>query len=159
MALKATFDAGFIRKQSAAKMAEIDKKIIDSLAYVGTLAVNHAREQAPSTGFNDVTGNLRSSIGFVIYKNGERLIDSGFQVVGKGIDGPIKSYEYVENVASKYRTGYLLIVVAGMDYASRVETMGKDVITSAKHKAEKDLPQRLEALAKNLKTSVNIQYV
>ena len=58
----------------------------------------------------------------------------------------------VNNLATKFSGGYALIVVAGMNYAAYVESMGKNVISSAELLAEQELPRMMKELTSKIKT-------
>jgi len=117
--------------------------IIRNLSYLGELCVNQARS---SDEYKDQTGNLRSSIGYVILKDGAVLKKGGFEVVKEGTSGSVGGYEFAKSLISGKRIGYVLIVVAGMKYAEHVEAMGKDVITSAEQLAIQEAPRILKQL-------------
>lgn len=70
------------------------------------------------------TGNLESSIGYVIYYNG--------QVVSKAFDGNAEGTTEAEKTAKKAagKSGLVLIGVAGMQYAAALEAKGYNVITT-----------------------------
>ena len=112
------------------QVKQIEAKSIEALRYQGEEFVNKARL---SGNYDDDTGNLRSSIGYVILKNG-RVIDQNFQMAGKGSDrqtGRLEAMEYVTEIASNFPEGLVLIGVAGMNYAAAVESKGYDVITGS----------------------------
>jgi len=81
----------------------------------------NARERQPW----ELTGNLRSSIGYFVLKNGE-VIDQKFQDNPAGKEAAEKLLNKIPN-----KDGLQLIGVAGMDYASYVESRGFDVITTS----------------------------
>lgn len=86
--------------------------------------------------YTDRTNNLRSSIGYVLFYNGE-IVASKFEAGGKGKEGDGK--EGVEkglNVAQNAidgadSSGFVGVYVAGMEYARFVENRGFDVITGS----------------------------
>lgn len=124
------FTAANIRKQLDDKRKEFEKKTLEALQYLGEEFVNKAREFGEYT---DRTGNLRSSVGYVILKDGE-MIDSNFELSAKGTEkqtGLQRGMEFAEELAILYGTGYVLIGVAGMQYAAAVESKGYDVITNS----------------------------
>ena len=59
---------GNIDETFRAFLAEVEGQIIESLCRVGEEAVKLAKLIPPERGFNDQTGNLRSSIGYVVVK-------------------------------------------------------------------------------------------
>lgn len=86
--------------------------------------------------YTDRTNNLRSSIGFVIYKDGE-LVSSYFTQSGTGNEGDGSSgtkigLQEAEEEAKSYNSkGYVCVLVAGMNYARAVESKGYDVISGS----------------------------
>lgn len=127
----------------------IEKRQIERLQYLGELCVSHARSIPKEIGFTDQTGNLRSSIGYVIFKNGIS-VHSNYETVLKGNEGVKAGKELSKKVGSKYSDGIVLVVTAGMNYALYVEAKGRDVLTSAENMAQQELPKMLEALKRNI---------
>lgn len=85
------------------------------------------------------TGNLRSSIGYVIVRNGE-ILGRNFQLSEKaGTDkqtGKREGEQLAMDLINTYSKGLVLICVAGMKYAAHVEAMdNKDVMSLAASKA------------------------
>lgn len=126
---------------------EREQKMIQVLSYIGEEAVNMARESDP---FKDRTGNLRSSIGYVVVKNGKvvKLFVRKAKDDEKG-KGVAAGRALVAKLGEEYKEGFMLIVFAGMEYAASVESKGYDVITgSAKSSSElyKFLKESLELI-------------
>ena len=130
----------FLEKQSE----RYAKAFVDDLNYVGNKVVAFIRNRSAEDSWIDQTGNLRSSIGYVVVRNGRVLNKGGFEKV----DGPKRSEasengsavgeSYALRLAGQYTRGYALVVVAGMDYASYVEDMeNKDVLKKGEFEAEK----------------------
>ena len=113
-----------------------EEKMYTLLQAAGEMFVRYARE---SGRYIDHTGNLRSSIGYVIVKNG-KTASRNFkkQDVGtEGSEGVNKAEKLARELANTHNTGLVLIGVAGMEYAVYVEAMeSKDVITGANIKTE-----------------------
>src|SRR5690606_17274973 len=124
-------------------MEEIDNKILLSLQYAGEQFVNIARLGGT---YDDDTGNLRSSIGYIILKDGE-VVHQNFQKqqgAEDGDTGVLKAYSAANEVAGANSQGWVLIGVAGMEYAAAVEAKNYDVITGAYMKTEAILKRVLE---------------
>ena len=100
--------------------------IYEKLQESGEYFVKLARE---SGSYQDHTGNLRSSIGYVIVKDGSVLI-SNFQQTANGAEGIATGKRIAATIASGVK-GLVLIGVAGMDYAMHVEAKGFEVISSS----------------------------
>lgn len=136
----------------------IVEKQIERLQRLGEMCVTQARGVPPSVGFHDQTGNLRSSIGYMVFVDGVPVHQSTFEQVspqaahkdGVTYDGGKKGEAYCREIGEN-TTGVCLVVVAGMDYATYVESKGRDVLTSAEHLAEQELPKQLAELIENIK--------
>lgn len=136
----------------------IVEKQIERLQRLGEMCVTQARSVPPSIGFHDQTGNLRSSIGYMVFVDGVSVHQSTFEQVspqvahkdGVTYDGGKKGEAYCREIGEN-TTGVCLVVVAGMDYATYVESKGRDVLTSAEHLAEQELPKQLAELIENIK--------
>ena len=103
---------------------QIEEDVVEAMAYAGEEFVTEAREMNKSEGgFGDVTGNLRSSIGYFILKDGE-VIDQGYTGNAEGKHAANKVLGLV-----KRNRGIQLVGVAGMEYATYVESKGFNVIS------------------------------
>lgn len=120
---------------------------IRALSRLGEECVTEARDRSPEESWIDRSGNLRSSIGYVIASGGEIIKYSDFTVVKNGTEGPKTGKTLAEEIAKKYRSGYVLVVVAGMNYAEYVEAMdNKVVLASAELFARQQLPSMMQKL-------------
>jgi hypothetical protein len=138
--IRPKFNAAQIAKFLAGKRIAIYNAIVSRLKFVGESFVTKARN---SDTYKDQTGNLRSSIGYVIYYNGQHL-ESDFP--GAQSEGVTKARELADEVAADFPHGFVLICVAGMDYASAVEARGYDVITNSSLEAIDDLRQAMREI-------------
>ena len=102
----------------------IEQRIIWALAMVGENFVNDARTIKT---YKDQTGNLRSSIGYIIARDGNIIQEN---IEGKA-EGRAQAKEIANEVLRENSKGFVLIVVAGMEYAAAVESKGYDVITGS----------------------------
>lgn len=128
-----------IKQQQNAKEAAIT-----ALNYVGLECVKEARQNGKYT---DRTGNLRSSIGYAIIKDGKPIQKSGFErVKATAAEAQGQSEALITRLAATYNTGLVLVVVAGMDYAAYVEARGYNVLNSAETLAKTLVPQMLKQL-------------
>ncbi len=119
--------------------------IIYRLSVVGERVINQARDTDKRT-FKDQTGNLRSSIGYVIVSDGQIVKASDFRTVKGGSQGSATGRSYAERLAQQFPDGIVLIVVAGMNYATYVSAKGLDVLDSAELLAQREIPKMLERL-------------
>lgn len=85
-------------------------------------------------------------MGYAVSIDGKLVKISSFSKVLNGEEGANNGEEYVKQLISKYPSGIVLIVVAGMNYATYVSDMGYDVIDSAESLAEKLMPRMLKQL-------------
>lgn len=119
------------------------KALIYNLQYVGEQCLTAARE---TDTYKDRTGNLRSSLGYVIIEDGNIVNLSGFGVVLQGNEGANDGKSYVQDIASRFPQGLVLVMVAGMNYASYVQAKGYDVLESSELLAENLVPKMLKKL-------------
>lgn len=144
-------------KGDTSGLDELEKRI--EMAYINRLveAGEMACQEAIKNGdYEDVTGNLRSSMGYVIAYDGRIIKEGGFHKVqghganmqkvefttkdgknvsfwakgkfGDGSEGSKKGLEFAHSKISS--SGYSFVLVAGMEYASYVSSKGYDVLDS-----------------------------
>ncbi len=143
MGIKLTTSIGEIDKELYDFEMKIHQDIIKVLSYVGEKCVTEARDRTQEESWFDQTGNLRSSIGYVIYHNGVE--------VKNGSDGPKEGKTLAEQIASEHLTGYALIVVAGMHYADYVEAKdNKNVLASSYALANSLVPKMMKELEQKI---------
>lgn len=138
-------------------MKRVETAIIRRLQFLGEKCLIECRTNKTYT---DQTGNLTSSMGYVIIANGKLVETTGFnQAVisisggtgtAHGSNGGSIGEQLAKEVAARFTTGFALIVVAGMNYAAHVESRGYNVLASAELLAEKELPKMMKALARNI---------
>lgn len=146
------------------------ERILMNLQYIGERCIKIARENG---NYNDITGNLRSSIGYIVLNGGRAVIQTiaertsvapGFRNVvrkdkngserivkqkigGDGGEGAKQASALLERLSAKYPRGCVLIVCAGMEYAAYVENVhGKRVLVDAQLLAEQLLDKLLGKL-------------
>jgi len=97
--------------------------------------------------YKDRTNNLRSSIGYVIYNNGEHVADNfetaGVGSEGDGAHGLEVGRQVAEDTAAMFPSGIVAVVVAGESYALFVEARGYDVITGPSQTLNERLQENL----------------
>lgn len=127
--IRALFTGKQVQNYLDRVIEEQDKKTLLSLQYMGEEFVNKAR----LTGnYTDRTGNLRSSVGYIILHNG-KVVDRNFE--GKQV-GKDQGQKVAIEVAAQYPRGWVLIGVAGMEYAAYVEAKNFDVISGSAPSAQ-----------------------
>ncbi|MBC9913185.1 hypothetical protein [Chitinophaga varians] len=163
--IRPRFSNGQIQEMLTERLKRIDSAILTRLQYIGESFVKNAREKAD---FTDRTGNLRNSIGYIILKNGVQMyenfrrtanvevsIKSGRNRGQKrntkgGKRGMEAAREVAANAAGNFQNGYVLIVVAGMEYAAFVEAMGYDVLTASSEIAKRDLQNAIKSIKQKM---------
>jgi hypothetical protein len=145
MGIKFTVNKSVFRKAILQKMTEFDSAIISRFSLIGEQFVIDARS---SGSYKDQTGNLRSSIGYMVLKNGKPVSISNHRSSSRslGSKGKITKDKFLLELAKSYPTGYVLICVAGMEYAAAVESRGKDVITGSVQTAETSVTAALQRI-------------
>jgi len=136
-----------VRRQMEQHAKRVEKAMVFNMQYLGEQCVNVARSVPAQFGFHDQTGNLRSSIGYIVFNDG-RPVHQNFKTVLKGSKGVTEGKKIAAEIGSGYPGKIVLVVVAGMNYAVEVESRGRDVLTSAEIFAQ----QRLPDLIKKFKT-------
>ena len=143
MGITPKFKIQDVAKKFDALLDFIEDETIRALQYVGEQAVTYARNipdpEHGGEGFTDRTANLRSSIGFAVYFNGEQ-ITANYEGTAEGT----QQGRQLADQAAAGTEGYALIVTAGMYYAVYVESKGRDVLTSAEQKAGEWLKEQLD---------------
>lgn len=83
--------------------------------------------------YKDQTNNLRSSIGYIVYNNGEKIAEhftqDGAGAGGTGTTGIEKGKKVAAEAAKEFPADLVGVIVAGEDYALYVESKGYDVLT------------------------------
>lgn len=130
---------------------------IDAFCRLGEEAVKKIRERAEAESWHDITGNLRSSVGYVVTHSGQVVASSDFSTVKGGSEGGGTGRAYAGSLAANYAgADYALIVVAGMDYASYVEAKAnKDVLASGELYTRSRAKKVIEDLVESLALAVN----
>lgn len=138
MPIKANLDSDkikeFLQQHTTVQMEE---GIVRQLNYLGEMCVNEARTNGSYT---DQSGNLRSSIGYGVFKDGQPVSTGGFEPVKASTDGPDAGRNLLLKIGGEYPQGYALVVVAGKRYGVYVEARGYNVLTSSRLLAERELP-------------------
>ena len=143
MPIKRLTPTAEIDRYIAGRVEAIKRALVYNLCAVGEQVLNAARL---TNSYKDQTGNLRSSIGYVVAVDGEIVQMSSFDTVKEGREGSRGGKEYAMQLVRDFPHGIVLIVVAGMNYASYVSAKGYDVLDSSELLADKLVPQMLQQL-------------
>lgn len=146
--IRPKFNAKDIAKWSAEVRARVINAMLSRLSFVGESFIVNARN---TDTYMDQTGNLRSSIGYLVAYNGN-IMGQNFEAKpnGNGTEsgeaGVRAAQELAKDIADDYPNGFVLVCVAGMAYAAAVEAKGFDVITNSSITAVADLKQAMREL-------------
>lgn len=138
MAIKSNFDEGRFNKEFKTQVEDLYQKIIESFIRAGEEFIINARNQIQDHAmgtYQDRTGNLRNSIGYFVFHDGELVKEVSNIVTNKE-----KIQPYIKT------KGVQLIGIAGMNYASYVESKGYNVISYQADVCVVDLAMYLETL-------------
>ena len=126
------------------KIERVNQFVLDRLNFIGLEFVRNARTNA---NFKDQTGNLRSSIGYIILKDGQ-VVSENFELSAIGTDKKTGKAQGEDFAKSQYKQekGYVLFLVAGMKYAAAVESKGFDVITGSSFIVQSDVKEMIQKL-------------
>ncbi len=150
MGIKAKFSYSDIEKALNKNLIQIETGVLRILKRVGEEFVSDAREGMnissaafPKGDYQDQTANLRSSIGYFILRDNEQV---------DGSTGTSKGQMAARRVLNELppKSGYRLIGVAGMEYASFLESKGYNVISSQQAVLFVNLGERLRKFTKQL---------
>lgn len=151
MGIKANFTKDDVRNRFDAFLNEIKKKQIDRLNRLGEMCLIEARN---NKGYMMQTGALLSSTGYKVFVDGV-AVHSQFDAASGAESGAaatgMKAGQDIADRVGKGTKGVVLVVVAGMNYAAYVEARGYNVLSSAEHLAQRELPRMLEKLITNIK--------
>ena len=121
-------------KEETEKVMEL---IVEGFAEIGERVVQGIIDGELSN-WNDQTGNLRSSIGYIVTVDGQIRKEGGFEQFADTGIGSSAGRAYAYSMSSSYPKGIALIIVAGMEYAAYVEAMeNKTVLAQGSLEAEK----------------------
>lgn len=156
MGITPNFNQNSIKAELERRAEVIRKMIIRRLTELGERCLIEARTGRT---YQDQTGNLLASTGYVLVDHGSIIKLAGFEKPKRSAatkqgdaDNGAESGKYLaEALAGKAtKKGYALIMVAGMHYADYVEATGKNVLASAERFAEREFPEMLRRLKQNV---------
>lgn len=138
-----------------AVMRIVKEEMVNGLSYLGEQSVARIRNRSADKSWIDRTGNLRSSIGYAVSDHGKSVIESAFSQVLQGTKGPQEGKKLLEELIKLYKDTYALIVVAGMNYAERVEAIeSKDVLASTELWAKNKLDTYIKRIVKKIEQRI-----
>ena len=151
MGIRMTTKLSEVHDRLMREAERVERLTIRALSKLGEQCVTKIRDRAGDKSWYDQTGNLRSSVGYVIAHNKNIIQYSTFNQVKQGSEGVKTGKDLAKELAKRYSNNYVLIVVAGMNYAEFVEAMdNKDVLASTKLWAREQVPLMLEKLKRQI---------
>lgn len=126
--------------------------LVKNMCYIGEACIKIARETGD---YNDITGNLRSSIGYIVLSNGN-VAKYGAPVqkggkVGDGSAGVAAGKALLDKLKAEYPYGVVLILCAGMEYAAFVENVRhKHVLVDSELEAQRLIDKLLGKMLKSV---------
>ena len=151
MGIKMTTPLSEVQRIFLKEAARVERLTIRALSRLGEQCVKRVRDRAGKDSWYDQTGNLRSSVGYVIAHNGNIIRYSDFNQVKDGSEGVNEGKDLAEEIVRRFSNNYVLVVVAGMHYAEYVEARdNKDVLASTELWARDEVPKMLEKLNRQI---------
>ena len=128
-------------------MEAIEEAMLPKMIQIGQRAVDIARRKMGGKPYNDDTGNLRSSTGFIVYRDGKE-VHRDFKPSPAGTDKATGLTIGQRQAEEEMRgaEGWGIVLVAGMDYASYLERRDYDVITGGSKLVQNWLTQAMNEL-------------
>lgn len=156
MGIRMTTDAKALTNFLDRAARKIQENILKALSKLGDEAVVRIRNRSAKESWIDHTGNLRSSIGFAVYEQGIKYMESAFAQVLSGSEGSARGKKVINDLAKEYAKVYALVVIAGMEYAGEVEALeSKDVLASTKIWAMSIVEQRIKTAVDHAINEIN----
>lgn len=122
--------------------ARIERALIFNLEILVAQLENHAKLNA---GYEDQTSNLKGSIGGVVLQDGRPITYRGFN--SSGTEGRTTGLEFINSKIGEYKKGFVILIVAGMEYATYVENFhGLNVLKKSELKMQAEFPKMLKRL-------------
>lgn len=178
MGIRMTTKLDELHRMMMKEAERVERLTIRALSYLGEQCVIRVRDRSGDRSWYDQSGNLRSSVGYVIAHNGNIVSSYGFdssmgkaahtkqveyvtkdgkkvsftaRVKAGGQEGAKAGKDLAEELIKRYSNDYVLVVVAGMNYAEYVEAMkNKNVLASTELWATSQVPKMLEKLKKQI---------
>lgn len=131
----------------------VDNKLAMELRQVGEEAVTFSKE---NKGYHDRTANLKNSISYALFKDGE-LLEQHIGNIPKPDEDAGGQAQVADNLA-RYAAqegvvkpqGYTLIVVAGMNYGKYVEDKGYNVLYLTQNYLREELKKVINGIINDI---------
>ena len=132
-----------LQKYILSQIKVFERVIIREMEILVARLENHAKDNA---GYQDQTANLKNSIGGVVLKDGRAVSYSGFSG-----DGGDEGRNYIDSLIGNFGGGYVVLIVAGMEYASYVENYHN---LNVLKKSELLLPMEMNKMFEKIKSKI-----
>ena len=148
-----------LQKRLNEKRKQIISYLNMRLMQLAEEAVTYSKE---NKGYQDRTANLKNSISFALYLDGQ-LITSAVGQIPKaeeaeggqeGVSASLNEYAQKEGVVAP--KGYSLVIVAGMNYGKYVEDKGYNVLHLTKYFLRDEMKKIFEEVAETIKSDSQI---
>lgn len=139
-----------IERMVRQQIEEIDRQTLEQFKRVLARALDIQRAKVRANGgYNDDTGQLRSSVGGIIYKDGKVLYeDFKLAPYGTNKEPGIREGRDKALLALRETSGWGITIVAGKEYASWVELRhGLSVLIDAQKELVKTLDQAFNEIS------------
>ena len=131
----------------------VDNRLAMELRQVGEEAVTFSKE---NKGYHDRTANLKNSISYALFKDGE-LLEQYIGNIPKPNEDAGGQAQVADNLA-RYAAqegvvkpqGYTLIVVAGMNYGKYVEDKGYNVLYLTQNYLREELKKVINGIINDI---------
>lgn len=151
MGIRMTTKLDEIHKVLMKEANRVERLTIRALSYLGEQCVSRVRDREGNKSWYDQSGNLRSSVGYVIAYNGNIIQYSDFNQIKQGSEGVSVGKNLAKELVKRYPNDYVLVIVVGMNYAEYVERKdNKDVLASTELWAMDQVPKMLEKLKRQI---------
>lgn len=142
-----------LQKRLNEKRQQIISYLNMRLMQLAEEAVTYSKD---NKGYQDRTANLKNSISFALYLDGQ-LITSAVGKIPKaaeggqeGVSAALNEYAQKEGVVAP--KGYSLVIVAGMNYGKYVEDKGYNVLHLTKYFLRDEMKKIFEEVAEMIKS-------
>lgn len=137
------------------RVARIEQMLDMRLMQLAEEAVTFSKQ---NKGYKDRTANLKNSISFALYRDGQQLRIHEGRIPkpeeserGQGqVRDALERYAKTQGVEAA--KGYALVIVAGMEYAPYVEHRGYNVLYLTRHFLKKELESIEQEIIEILKS-------
>ena len=129
MSLQVVTPQAVIEQYVQDKVAAFTEHLTRQLYYIGEAALKAAREKGSFKDYTDRSGNLRNSTGYVVAIGGKIVATAGFD--------KSEGLPFAKELATTTDADGVLVVCAGMKYATYVSARGYDVLDSAELEAKR----------------------